>query len=124
MVVVWVSDFFFETKITATARLAEVHVRVVRTADAFLEVSEHASGALIDAAAADADLIVERVQGLGARPEALPAVVFLAHVERDLASRINEAGGALVLPRSKFAEHLPEILRALGSGVLPNVTPR
>jgi DNA-binding NarL/FixJ family response regulator len=50
-----------------------------------------------------------------ARPD-LPILGFFPHVESTLRKQAVAAGVDPVLPRSKFAAELPELLRALATG--------
>lgn len=117
MILALVSDLFFDAKITATARVVGVEVVAVRTVDA-------AAARLADApAAAVTGLIVDLslpagdpiafVRAVKALNSGLRVVAFLPHVEADRRRLAKEAGADEVLPRSKFAETLAEILRRL-----------
>lgn len=111
-VVACVEDLFFRSKIDATARHLNVPVRFTTppelasacgeagTVAAFVELSDGAVEAIAAMRASGPD-------------GALPVVGFLSHVDRELARRAEAAGTTTVMPRSQFAETLPELLMDL-----------
>ena len=113
-----VADLFFASKIEATARLGGVAVRVVRTAEAALHAWPAAIGAVVDLniATGDAVELVRRMKA--ARPDA-PITAFLAHVQVELANEARAAGADVVLPRSRFAAQLVDLLCETAAGRVP-----
>lgn len=108
----FVSDLLFESKLTATAAAVGVDCRCVRDAAAAEPLVAGASGFLVDMTLDAAD-IGELIRTLkAARPEAT-VIAFFPHVRTDLKQAAQAAGADRVLPRSKFAELLPELLKRL-----------
>lgn len=106
MVVAYVSDLVFGSKITSAARAAEVGVRVVRAVD---EIEDGAGLVLVDLEASGAVQAIERC-GAGQRPPRI--VAFGPHVREDLFAAAREAGADEVLARSAFVQRLPELLKS------------
>jgi DNA-binding NarL/FixJ family response regulator len=105
------SDLIFESKIRATAKAAGVDVSCTRDAKAALQAASSGSALIVDLdGTADALSLVRAVKET--RPDA-PIVGFLSHVQVELASGARAAGIDEVMPRSRFTEQLPEILRRL-----------
>ena len=108
-----VEDLFFRSKIDATARNLNVPVRFVerkdltavcragKTAAVLLELSNGSS--------------LEAIRALRQDPNCkdVPVIGFLSHVDRDLARDAESAGVTQVLPRSQFAETLPDLMMDL-----------
>jgi DNA-binding NarL/FixJ family response regulator len=109
-IVASVEDLFFRSKIEATARHLNVPVKFTDAAGlakvcddtgvaaALVELSEGAVAAIAKLRAAKCET---------------PVVGFLSHVDRALAKKAEEAGATSVIPRSQFAETLPEMLMDL-----------
>jgi hypothetical protein len=92
-------DLFFASKIDATLRAAGHEVTIGSDA------GETAADVLIvdlDAAGAD----------LGASP-GTPRLGFYSHVDADTKRRAEEAGFDLVVPRSRMAREMPELVASL-----------
>ena len=99
-----VRDLLFSSRITATARAANVPLSVVRnpaelppTPARRLLVDLNLPGALEAAAE-------------WKRLTACPVTGFVSHVDTDTISRARAAGLDQVLPRSRFVEILPDLL--------------
>lgn len=109
MILALVSDLFFDAKITATGKAVGVDVVAVRTTDAAAAKLADAVGLIVDLSLPIGDPI-EFVRTVNAAHPSLRIVAFLPHVEADRRRLAKEAGAHEVLPRSKFAETLGEIL--------------
>lgn len=108
-----VDDLFFRSKIEATARHLNVPVRFIEpknlagvsmdgdTAAVLLELS---NGSSLDAV---------RKLRQNKKAQDLPVIGFLSHVDRDLAREAEAAGITRVMPRSEFAETLPDLMMDL-----------
>jgi len=103
-VVVLVRDLMFSSRIVATARAADIPVKLLRDPAALagaegrlLIVDLNQSGA-IDAA------VAWKARSLGT------IVGFVSHVDADTIARAKAAGVDRVIPRSRFVEVLPELL--------------
>lgn len=110
-VVASVEDLFFRSKIDATARHLNVPVRFTDAAGLGAACREPGTvAALVELT----DRAVDAVAAMRMGPDgALPVVGFLSHVDRELARRAEAAGVTTVMPRSQFAETLPELLMDL-----------
>jgi CheY-like chemotaxis protein len=129
-----IDDLFFRARIAETARLVGVEFEVAASPDALLAAAQASAPAclsliLIDLNAGSApafgsiapagagpqraaasQLGIETLERLRAAGNQTPVVAFLSHVQLDLAERARAAGGAEVMPRSKFTQNLAEIL--------------
>jgi hypothetical protein len=97
-------DLFFASKIEATLIAAGHEVTLVRSAD--------------DAAAARADVIVADLHAPGLDAAALaaagpPVLGFYSHVDEAARDRGRDAGFALVVPRSRMAREMPDLVSKL-----------
>ncbi len=111
-VVACVEDLFFRSKIDATARHLNVPVRFTDAAGLAAACREPGTvAALVELSDGAVDAVAAmRTSG----PDgALPVVGFLSHVDRELGRRAEAAGVTTVMPRSQFAETLPELLMDL-----------
>jgi CheY-like chemotaxis protein len=126
-----VDDLFFQTKMTETARQTGVDLKTVTDADALLREATANPGAtlLLDLNARgnplDAIPRLRAMDGISlsgqagdqadARDPKTTAprrlIAFLSHVQTDLAEQARAAGCDEVMPRSKFTQELPRILR-------------
>ena len=112
MVIVWVNDFFFGSKIETEARTHNAPCYFVDNPhEAIKAVEESASSSVM---LIDLDMphrTFETIRTLKARflDSELKIVGFMSHVQVDLADRARLAGCDLVMPRSLFAARLPEI---------------
>jgi DNA-binding NarL/FixJ family response regulator len=111
------SDLIFSTKITGTAKSLGRPFAVARSLEQLRELLATYAGALvvIDLAASGLDPLDAIRLAKTPPPTAAPlakVVVFLSHVQTDLASAARQAGADQVLARSAFTMKLPEILSA------------
>lgn len=111
MIVVLVTDLIFRSRISATARAAGVLVNFVRNMEEYTALA--ASGSIelmivdMDLAGANPLEVINRAAANHVRPR---IVVYLSHVQAELAKAAAAAGADLVLPRSAFVQQLAEIL--------------
>jgi DNA-binding NarL/FixJ family response regulator len=113
-VTAFVSDLLFDSRIAATARLAGVEARVLRSMDQCPPDEALGDGVILDLNLPGDPLSFAR-ELKRRRPDAR-IVGFLAHVQVELADRARAAGLDEVLPRSEFVKRLPELLRQLAGG--------
>jgi CheY-like chemotaxis protein len=126
-----VDDLFFQAKMTETARHIGVDLKTVSDNDAFLReaAANPAALLLLDLNARAKPLealkrLAELAQSSAQAPsnaelaERAPnnasprrIIAFLSHVQTDLAAQARAAGCDEVMPRSKFTQELPRILR-------------
>jgi CheY-like chemotaxis protein len=97
-------DLFFASKIEATLSAAGHEVEVVGSAE--------------EALGAGADVIVADLHAPGLDPAALaagrsPVLGFYSHVDEAARDRGRSAGFALVVPRSRMAREMPELVAGL-----------
>jgi DNA-binding NarL/FixJ family response regulator len=105
-----VDDIFFQAKLLETGKQIGVVVRACTTADALdAEIAKAVPQlVIVDLNAASNPL--EAVARLQASGHEIPLVVFLSHVQVDLARRARAAGCREVMPRSKFTQNMATIL--------------
>ncbi len=111
MVIVWVKDLFFGSKIEAEARAHRASCCFVETRDDAVKAFEanDATLALIDLDASAKTLDAVRNIKSKSTASGIRIIGFLSHVEADLAKKAQMAGCDVVMPRSIFARSLPEI---------------
>jgi len=108
-----VEDLFFRSKIDATARNLNVPVRFVERKDLTAVCREGKTAAVLLELSNGNSL--EAIRALRQDPNCkdVPVIGFLSHVDRDLARDAESAGVTQVLPRSQFAETLPDLMMDL-----------
>ena len=95
-------DLFFASKIDATLKAAGHDVSLLTGAD--------------QAASAQADVLVVDLDQAGpdvAAPAGIPRLGFYSHVDVDTRRRAEEAGFDLVVPRSRMAREMPDLVASL-----------
>ncbi|MDX2199680.1 MAG: response regulator [Phycisphaerae bacterium] len=105
-----VSDLIFASRITGVANHLGMLVDVVRTEAALLARLPGAKLAMVDLNIDGVDGVALLQQIKNVAPQCR-VVAFLSHVQVDLAKAARAAGADDVLPRSKFVERLPDLLR-------------
>jgi hypothetical protein len=100
-----VDDLFFSSKMSETAKQVGSDIVFCRSAEA---VPPDAGRICVDLNANTFDAIAE-IAKLKSRHSA-PIVAFLSHVRVDLKRRAEAAGAGEIMPRSAFAQRLPELL--------------
>jgi len=112
-ILAYITDFFFQAKVSETARRVGVPVSLVTSESRFeLELKQNPSLIIVDLAADGIDCVALVAKSKNVVP-GTPVVAFGAHVKAELLEKAAEAG-ALALPRSKFSRQLPEILMRAG----------
>ncbi|HEY3245391.1 MAG TPA: response regulator [Phycisphaerae bacterium] len=114
-VVAVIDDLIFETKIRATARAVGVEVRTARDAASLEQLLDQAASPLV---------LVDLNLPNGGGPRAVASaaahatrpylIAFVSHVQADLARAGLLAGAHQVLPRSRFAVELSQLLQEHG----------
>ena len=111
---VCLDDLFFRSKIEATARHLNAPLRFTRPKDLVEECrGGDCAAVILDLSANGEPLDAVRRLRAEASTRGLPIVGYLSHVDRELARRAEEAGVTRVMPRSQFAESLPELMMDL-----------
>ena len=111
-VVALVADLIFASKIGGVAAHLQIPVEIVRTPEKVSERSETAAGVLLDFSIENLDGPSLIRQLKASRPN-LEIIVFLPHVEVELAKQAREAGADQVLARAAFVSKLPRLLQDL-----------
>jgi len=111
VVVAWVADLVFGSRISATAAAMGVGVELVRSLDEFQQAVQRACPklAIVDLTVADS---AGGSEWASLRSVASDSVLvgFVPHVDTERADSAKLAGFDEVLPRSRFAASLPELL--------------
>jgi CheY-like chemotaxis protein len=108
-----VEDLFFRSKIDATARNLNVPVRFIERKDLTAVCMEGKTAAVLLELSNGSSL--DAIRSLRQNPKCkdVPVIGFLSHVDRDLAREAESAGVTQVMPRSQFAETLPDLMMDL-----------
>ena len=108
-----VEDLFFRSKIEATARNLNVPVRFIERKDLTAVCLEGKTAAVLLELSNGSSL--DAIRSLRQNPKCkdVPVIGFLSHVDRDLAREAESAGVTQVMPRSQFAETLPDLMMDL-----------
>jgi len=114
IVLLWVNDLIFETKIRSTAQALGVALFSVRNIAALSAELDRARPSLVivdlNASGADPIEAVATAKTHAAKPR---VVAYVSHVDADLAARAQAAGVDEVMPRSRFSTQLPQVLAGL-----------
>jgi DNA-binding NarL/FixJ family response regulator len=111
-ILAYITDFFFQAKVSESARQAGVPIRVVKDIPSFeKELLAEPSLILVDLAVEGAD-IPALIRGARIRVPDAHIVAFGAHVEAELLEKASEAG-ASALSRSRFSRQLPKIVASI-----------
>jgi len=108
-----VEDLFFRSKIDATARNLNVPVRFVERKDLTAVCLEGKTAAVLLELSNGSSLDAIRSLRQNPKTRDVPVIGFLSHVDRDLARDAVSAGVTRVMPRSQFAETLPDLMMDL-----------
>lgn len=105
------SDLIFSTKIVGTARALGLEMQVLGSAHG-------AAGRLVEQPAACVildlglpNLSVDQIRAIVSAAASSPVVAFGSHVDAAQLQSARDAGCADVLPRSRFATTLPQLLQ-------------
>jgi hypothetical protein len=97
-------DLFFASKIEATLSAAGHEVTIVSSAEQLPP---------------DTELVIVDLDAAGTEPVApagKPALGFYSHVDVDTRERAQQAGYDLVVPRSRMAREMPDLVAGLVAG--------
>ena len=108
-----VEDLFFRSKIDATARNLNVPVRFIERKDLTAVCLEGKTAAVLLELSNGSSL--DAIRSLRQNPKCkdVSVIGFLSHVDRELARDAESAGVTQVMPRSQFAETLPDLMMDL-----------
>ncbi len=117
-----IDDIFFLAKVHETAKHTGVTLETAATGEQLLKAAAASPAALILVDLNARQGALDAVEQLCASNSAMNGqgnprrvIAFLSHVQTDLAERALAAGCQDVMPRSKFTQNLPEILRGAKS---------
>ena len=117
-----IDDIFFLAKVHETAKHTGVKLETAATGEQLLKAAAASPAALILVDLNARQGALDAVEQLCASNSAMNGqgnprrvIAFLSHVQTDLAERALAAGCQDVMPRSKFTQNLPEILRGAKS---------
>ena len=115
MILAFVDDLLYLSKIQQTAELIGVTVQPADPTGELERIAAEAPSALILDLNHRSIPALEFLLSLKAHPRtrAIPIVGFVSHVQSDLIAAARQAGCDLVLARSAFTQRLPELLRKL-----------
>ncbi len=123
MIIVWVKDLFFGSKIETEARAHQASCCFVETPKNAVKAAEQNDSrlALIDLEASSKT--VETIKNMKAAPALsnMRIIGFLSHIETNLSKKAQMAGCDVVMPRSLFAKSLPDIFHKHHQDILPTV---
>ncbi len=111
-----VTDLIFSSRIRAEARALGRNVHLINKLDslsAAMAASPPPKLLLVDLNCPSPDPLAI-IKSAAAGPPDCTIVCFYSHVQDDLAKNAVAAGADKVLPRSRFVQQLPEILRFAG----------
>jgi CheY-like chemotaxis protein len=115
MILLFVEDLLFISKVQQTAQLIGVAVQPADPACGLETIVAEAPRALILDLNHRSFPALDFIRTLKAHPstKAIPIVGFVSHVQLDVITAAREAGCDLVLARSAFTQQLPQLLRKL-----------
>lgn len=106
------NDLIFETKIRSTAEQMGVKLVVVRDVTKVCELLEKHSPPLLivdlNSMGPDAIDVIRSAMDHSQNPHVL---AFVSHVDQGLAEQARQAGAQNVMPRSRFSNELPQLIR-------------
>jgi CheY-like chemotaxis protein len=109
-----VDDLFFASKIRGTADALRLTVGFPRTLDSLIESANSEPPGLIicdlNATRIDPITLSQRLKADDSL-RSIPLIGFFSHVDTELQRRAIEAGFDQVMPRSVFANKLPQIIQ-------------
>jgi hypothetical protein len=104
MVVFWVQDLLFVSKIREVARTLGVEAKSVRDADALAAAASNATLVVLDLRLPTALPALERLAGTPVKK-----VGFIDHERTDVMERARELG-CIALAKGKFSTELPTLM--------------
>jgi DNA-binding NarL/FixJ family response regulator len=111
-ILAYITDFFFQAKVSETAKQVAVPLKLVTTPSRFTRQLRDKPPLIIVDLAADGTDTTGLIREAKERSPDSRIVAFGAHVDRDLLWKASEAG-AQVTPRSQFSSQLPELMASI-----------
>lgn len=114
MIIVWVKDLFFGSKIETEARAHQASCCFVEKPHDVLNRIESTGSTLVLVDLNASPRTVDTIRDIKNNPDfsEVRIIGFLSHVQTDLAEKARIAGCDVVMPRSLFANRLPEIFES------------
>ena len=112
-VVALVDDLFFISKMLETAKHVGAELKTAANIASLLELIHQSPATLVIVDLNSRAGGINAIEQLRAAGHTTPIVAFLSHVQVDLAQQAQAAGATQVLPRSKFTQHLADILKSV-----------
>ncbi len=113
-VAVMIRDLIFETKIKSTAQSLGINPAVVRSLSDLESLLASTGIRLLIVDLNTAGPTAFDAIRAAKKAASVRVLAFASHVDVDLASLANQAGADEVLPRSRFASQLPQLLQQAG----------
>ena len=108
-ILAYITDFFFQAKVSETARQLNIPIRMVKDTPSFRKgLEEKPSLIIVDLAAKGVDA-VELTREAVLEAAGSQVVAFGAHVKAGVLERAAKTG-AKVTSRSRFSKELPDLL--------------
>lgn len=114
LVLAFVADLIFQSKIAGTAAQLGVPVQCVRTVEQCRRNLGLATTLMVDMTVSEPGLLDFLAEAVRTNPQ-LITIAFFPHVESGIARAARDAGVSKVLTRSQFSEQLPELLKVAGA---------
>lgn len=113
MILYCTADLIFATRIRSTAEALGVPARPARTVERLRELlkEESVSAIIVDLEAGD--VAIDLIDAAATRHPPLRSLAFGPHANMEAFEAAHRAGASQVMPRGRFAEQLPSLLRAL-----------
>ncbi len=113
MILYCCADLIFATRIRSTADAIGVPARPARTVARLREliVEETVNALIVDLEAGE--VAIDLITAAGNLNPPLRSLAFGPHVNVDALQAAHRAGASQVMPRGRFAEQLPDLLRLL-----------
>ncbi len=112
MIIVFVDDLIFRSKIKSTAQALDMEVRFTGFKNYNELLNEEISVAVIDLNVKTSD-IYSIIRELKLKKPNATLIGFYSHVDQDIRQKAEESGCDLVWPRSKFIDQLPVFLQSV-----------
>lgn len=117
-VLILLDDLFFQVNIADAAKRADVAVRFISDAGAFVAQAQQESPAalILDLNYRRSDSLetIRALRGVAAL-QSVPVIAYVSHVQTELRAAAIEAGCARVLARSAFVQNLPALLTEISA---------
>lgn len=114
MILYCTADLIFATRIRSTAEAIGVAARPARTVERLRELlteEPEVRALIVDLDAGE--VAIDLIAAAASREPALRTLAFGPHVNLDAFEAAHRAGATQVMPRGRFADQLPQLLRAL-----------